>query len=91
MKIKATTMMRYKGSQDEPLVATRFEIAWDDDNFLDVSGLKSYDEGDWELILSVMVLGARRAGIDFVYRDLSTKDVIYIDHSTDTCKAWHYE
>ena len=66
-------MMKYSGSQDEPLVATRFEIAWDDENFLDVSGLRSYDQEDWELILSVMTLGARRASIDFVHNDLTKK------------------
>lgn len=73
MKIRATTMLRYKGSQDEPLVATRFEISWDDENYLDVSGLKAYDEEDWELILSVIALGARRASIDFVHRDLGVE------------------
>ena len=63
-------MMQYKGSQDEPLVATRLEIAWDDEDFIDISGLRSYDEEEWKLLLAIMSLGARHAGINFEHRDL---------------------
>lgn len=75
MKIRATTMMKYRGSQDEALVATRLEIAWaDDETWLDVSGLRSYEEEDWALILNVMILGARRASIQFEHRELWNYD-----------------
>ncbi len=71
MRIRATTILKYRGVHDEELVATRLEIDWDDnDIWLDMSGLKRYEQPEWQLLLSLMTLGARHASVSFEHRTL---------------------
>lgn len=72
MKIRATTISQYKGPYGENLVATRLEIDWsDDDQWLDVSGLRRYEVEEWELLTGLLLLGTRKAGVKFEHRDLA--------------------
>jgi hypothetical protein len=73
VKIRATTMLRYKGSQGEALVATRLEIAWDGLAWTDMTGLRSYESDEWNIMLMVMALGARAAQVGFEHRDLEIR------------------
>ena len=73
MKLRATTILRYKGSYNEPLVATRLEIAWDDDKWLDISGLRRYEVEEWSLLLALLLLGARKSGVTFIHYDVENK------------------
>jgi len=71
VKIRATTMMKYKGVHGEDLVATRLEIDWADTGlFEDATGLRAYEENEWALLIELMALGARRAGVQFEHREL---------------------
>lgn len=71
MKIEAVTIQRYKGPYDEDLVATRLLVAWDNLIWSDVSGLRRYESEEWSLLLMVMALGCRAAGVSFAHRELS--------------------
>ena len=73
MKFRAITIQHYKGSYDEPLVSTRIEIAWDDIEWLDISGLRRYEEEEWVLLVDLLMLGARQAGIEFEHIDKEVK------------------
>ena len=72
MKLRATTVLHYKGIHDESFVATRFEIAWDDVEWLDMSGLRRYEKFEWLLLIHLVRLGARRAGIAFEHKEVAT-------------------
>ena len=74
MKIRATTILSYPGViTGDARVSCRLEISWDDsEDYLNL-GIDHRSEEEWLLLVSLMVLGAREAGVDFVYEDLRNK------------------
>jgi hypothetical protein len=74
VKLRCTTILHYKGSYNEDLVATRIEIAWEEDNWLDITGMTKYELWEWELLIRLLLLGARRSqAVDILVRDLTTR------------------
>ena len=70
MRLRATTIQHYKGTQNEDLVCTRLEVAWNDVEWLDVSGLRRYEAEEWHLLTGLLVLGCRQADVGFEHREL---------------------
>lgn len=69
MKIKATIHHRYLGITAEPRVSGHVEIQWSDDESWLSLGLTHMNELEWYMIMSLMALGARKAGIEFIHID----------------------
>jgi len=72
MKIKATTIERHESLVgDGPQCSGRLEIQWEDEGEWLNFGINYYSALEWELLLSLMVLGARQAGVEFTHEDLT--------------------
>ena len=68
MKIKATTLLRLV-SLGEARVTYRLEIQWTEgESWVDI-GTMRMGELEYDLTMSLMALGARRAGVDFTMED----------------------
>ena len=83
MKIKATTINRYVnerfGVGDS--VSGRIEIQWEPDGYWLNLGIHPYTHLEWQLIISLLALGARAASdstteyarVEFIHEDLTSE------------------
>ena len=70
MKLRATTILSYGSPKT---VACRLELQWEEgSSWLDL-GLEHRGEEEWMMLLSLLVLGARTAGVSFEVVDLRDK------------------
>lgn len=70
MKLRVTTISKFE-SMGLPCICGRIEIRWLDDSPAWTNlGAQSYDEIEWYLLMSLIMLGARRAGIEMEHVNL---------------------
>jgi hypothetical protein len=69
VKVRGTIISRRVTGYGETCVLARLEICWDDDVW-ENQGLMSFEENSWILIRDLLLLGARKSGIEFNYIDL---------------------
>lgn len=65
--------MSYPGvvTHDER-ISCRLEISWDDVGWMNL-GIEHKSAEEWLLLISLIALGARQAGVDFIHEDLRDK------------------
>ena len=77
MKIRATIIHRYHCLFDEEKrLSGRLEINWSNDNdegsWLNL-GVSQWYETDWQLVMSLMILGGRKSDIEVEVIDLGVE------------------
>jgi len=79
MKIRATSILRTIPDEGyhawletvyNSYISGRFEIQWSDDEPWLNLGVQIYGEFEWLTLVSICMLGARKADIEFIYIDL---------------------
>jgi len=85
MKIRASTHLRWRAHATRELwVSGRWEIQWHDIEPWINLGIMQSPELEWQMVVSLCALGARRAGLDFYFVDtappLPNEELVEMGH-----------